>query len=105
MKKITTKEFLERLKELHEEGLEITKNKNADYSGIDDPFRNFKIVEDMGVATTEEGFMTRMCDKMSRIATLIHKKQNVKDESIKDTLLDLANYALILRVWLETKDG
>jgi len=103
MTNLTTKQFLKRLKELHNEALEITKNKNADYAGIDDPFKNFKIVEELGITSVEEGIMTRMCDKMSRISTLLKKKANVKDESIQDSLKDLSNYSLILSVYLENK--
>ena len=106
MKNITTKQFLKRLKKLYDEALEVAKNKNADYSGVDDPFKNFKIVEQLGITSVEVGIMTRMSDKMSRIATLLNKKENVKEESINDTLLDLSVYANILRIWLEeNKNG
>lgn len=42
--------------------------------------------------------IVRMEDKMNRIKSLIKKggDQKVTDESIKDTLLDLANYAIML---------
>lgn len=39
--------------------------------------------------------MVRMGDKMNRLESLANKKAMVKDESIKDTLLDLANYAIM----------
>lgn len=41
--------------------------------------------------------LTRMYDKLGRIENLLcnQQKTEVKDESIDDTLLDLANYALI----------
>ena len=37
----------------------------------------------------------RLGDKYQRFETLIRKEQEVKDESIRDTLIDLANYALM----------
>lgn len=42
----------------------------------------------------------RLSDKMNRIESLSQTKAKVKDESIEDTLLDLANYAIMTVVWL-----
>ena len=40
--------------------------------------------------------VTRMLDKMNRIVSLVTKdKQEVNDESLRDTLIDLANYAVM----------
>lgn len=85
--------------------VEITKAKNADYTGAgDDPFANFKIVQTFGCVNVEQGFFTRMCDKMSRISSFIEKGTlQVKDESVEDTLLDIANYAILFRGYLESK--
>ena len=44
--------------------------------------------------------IVRMSDKMNRLETLVAKKAQVKDESIKDTLLDLANYSVMTVMWL-----
>ena len=44
--------------------------------------------------------VVRLGDKMNRIGSLVTKKAEVKDESIKDTLLDLANYAIMTVMWL-----
>lgn len=44
--------------------------------------------------------VVRLGDKMNRIESLAVKKVEVKDESIKDTLLDLANYAIMTVMWL-----
>lgn len=47
--------------------------------------------------------VVRMGDKMNRIESLSKKEAEVKDESIKDTLLDLANYAIMAVMWLNRK--
>lgn len=47
--------------------------------------------------------IVRMGDKMNRIESLAIKQAEVKDESIKDTLLDLANYAIMTVMWLNDK--
>lgn len=44
--------------------------------------------------------IVRMGDKMNRLESLAVKRAEVKDESIKDTLLDLANYAIMTVMWL-----
>jgi len=82
----------------------ISKAKNADYTGgAADPFANFKAVEILGVST-EQGFLTRMMDKMKRIASFAEKGElQVKDESVTDTLRDLANYACLLAGYIESK--
>lgn len=78
--------------------------KNADYTnGQDDTFGNFKAVETLGIST-EVGFLTRMMDKMKRIASFTEKGElQVKDESVQDTLMDLANYACLLSAYIESK--
>jgi Domain of Unknown Function (DUF1599). len=43
-----------------------------------------------------EGVLVRMSDKWARINSLVkHGTSEVRDESIEDTLVDLANYAFI----------
>ena len=44
-----------------------------------------------------------MTDKLQRISNLLEKEAEVKDESILDTLQDLSNYSLILRVYIESR--
>ena len=43
-------------------------------------------------------------DKMNRLESLVNKKAMVKNESIKDTLLDLANYAIMTVMWLDKNE-
>jgi hypothetical protein len=83
----------------------ITAAKNADYTGTGtDPFANFSRVEAMGICSTEQGFLTRMLDKVSRIGSFVQKGTlAVKDESVEDTLLDLANYAILMAGYIKSK--
>jgi len=85
--------------------IRITKAKNSDYTGSSpDPFHNFKLVEEVGVCTTEQGFLTRMSDKFARIVSFTQKGELlVKDESVSDTLKDLANYSILFMGYLEDK--
>jgi hypothetical protein len=85
--------------------VEVTKAKNADYTGTsDDPFANFSRVENVGICTTEQGFLTRMFDKFSRITSFVQKGVLlVKDESVEDTLIDLANYCILMAGFIRSK--
>lgn len=65
----------------------LYEQKNYDYG---DSFHQTFLEEGMAMARI------RLGDKFSRFKTLTRAKdQKVKDESIRDTLLDLANYAIM----------
>lgn len=49
--------------------------------------------------------VVRLGDKMNRIESLTKKEAQVKDESVKDTLLDMANYAVMTVMWMDKKSG
>lgn len=87
--------------------IEITRRKNADYSGSSpDPFKNFKTVGFYDQSWILIGFVTRMTDKFSRIVSFIQKGiLLVKDESVEDTLLDLANYCILLAGYIRSMKG
>jgi hypothetical protein len=97
------KTFLKHLTQFYDANIEIAKKKNADYGGERDPFANFILCEELGITSTEKGILIRMTDKLSRIATLIDKPPKVKDESLDDTLKDLANYSAILYAYRKIK--
>lgn len=65
---------------------QIYEKKNADYG---DSFS--KTFDEFGLTASA----IRINDKNERFKQLIKKEAQVKDESIKDTLLDLANYAVL----------
>ena len=47
---------------------------------------------------------TRMLDKMNRIVSLVTKdQQKVNDESLRDTLIDIANYAVMTIMEIDKK--
>ena len=79
--------------EICKELTETYEKKNADYGN------SFEISLD------KHGLIAgivRMDDKMSRLISLNSKKeQHVMDESLRDTLMDLANYAIMSVMWLD----
>lgn len=97
---MTKDTFLKRMAEIYDANVEISRKKNADYASGDDPFGNFRISAAFGVPVSQ-AILVRMSDKMARIANLLQRPAQVADESILDSLSDLANYSVILRMWLE----
>lgn len=66
--------------------------------------------DSFGQSYKEEGMAMvriRLGDKFNRLKTLTRNpdKQNVMDESIKDTLIDLANYAIMTIVEMEAEEN
>jgi len=89
---IITMDRIEQLKAVHKEGLELFERKNADYG---DAFSTYGTV----------GVIVRMGDKISRLSSITNTGINlVEDEKIRDTLIDLHNYAAMAIMLLdETK--
>ena len=102
---MTKEEFFKEFELLTTSMLDVAKRKNADYTGVGvSPFSNFERVSQMGICSTEQGFLTRMTDKMSRIASFCAKGElQVKDESVEDTLKDLANYSILMLLYIKSK--
>ena len=65
----------------------VYKAKNRDYGmSVTDTYEKFGLTS----------FLVRLSDKLNRLISLDKRKEIlVKDEKIEDTLLDLANYAVI----------
>ena len=79
--------------EICQELTETYEKKNADYGNS------------FGNSLDKHGMIAgivRMDDKMSRLISLNSKnEQQVMDESLRDTLMDLANYAIMSVMWLD----
>lgn len=97
-------EYFEFAEDFFSRCIEISKKKNSDYTGGDtNPFANFQSVEQYHIKT-EQGFITRMNDKMMRIASFVKNGDlQVKDEAVEDTLNDLANYACLFAGYIKHK--
>jgi hypothetical protein len=85
------KKYLESFAGITKEMLELTTKKNNDYASDDDPFRNFRAFEELGI-------LVRLSDKFSRLRTALYDRKDmaVSDETVEDTILDLATYAVLL---------
>jgi len=80
---------VEQLKRIQEAALELFAKKNADYG---DAFAQFGII----------GVLMRIEDKIQRGLSITKRGvQLVQDEGLKDTLLDLHNYAAMALMLLD----
>ncbi len=93
---LTLTERNQKFEALTKRMFEIQDAKGRDYGEENDGLRNLRR---RGV----DGVVARMGDKMSRIEILAQpgREAAVKDESLDDTLLDLANYCLLLIILKE----
>lgn len=82
---------VKQLQNVQDEGRELFKKKNQDYG---DAFATYGTV----------GVLVRMGDKIQRLQSITSKGINlVEDEKIRDTLIDLHNYAAMAVMLLDEK--
>ena len=99
--RLTQTEYVERFEKIVKGLIDLTRSKNADYASAGDAFQNFRLIETLGSGVSlEQGIVVRMSDKFQRIVNLLKKKAVVSDESIQDTLHDLAVCSIILWIYL-----
>jgi len=99
MNRMKREEYLELHAKLCAEALELSLRKNHDYAGCDgnSPFANFERCELLGITTTTKGFLVRLTDKLSRLVEFSRSGTfAVRDESLRDTVLDVINYVCLL---------
>jgi hypothetical protein len=104
---MTRDELLKMHEIICEKGRSLMRKKNADYAGNEgkEPFANFTRVESMGICSTEQGFLVRMTDKMSRLSSFVESgKLAVENESFEDTIIDIVNYAVLMYSYLHDKN-
>lgn len=105
---MTRDELLMYHNDICKEARELMSLKNKDYAGNggETPFANFTRVESMGVCTTEQGFLVRLTDKMSRLSSFVESgKMHVADESFRDTIVDVINYMVLLSAYITDKES
>ena len=84
-----------RFRFITEEMFTLYSQKNADYG---DAFTQ---------SLDEDGLLVskiRMKDKLNRFSQLINNDALVNDESMRDTLIDLANYTVMTLMWLDENE-
>jgi hypothetical protein len=82
---------------------ELHDKKQEDYGRDSDPFANVRASEDFGVSPWV-GTMIRANDKMRRIQRFA-ERGSLANESVRDSLMDLAVYAIIALVLYDEQAG
>lgn len=82
-----------RFKQITNEMVNLYERKNSDYgSSIHDTYMKYGAV----------AYLVRMEDKINRVRSLTqNNNQKVEDEKIHDSLVDLANYSILMLLELE----
>jgi len=87
--KFTQQEKIERMRAIFDRCLEIAEEKGHDYAGEESAMSNF---DDFGW----RGIVVRISDKYHRLKNFCKQGiLKVKDEGIRDTFMDLINYAAL----------
>jgi len=83
---------VKQMNDVQNEALELFKKKNADYG---DSFATYGPI----------GVIVRMQDKINRLVSVSKKNVSfVKDESLRDTLIDLHNYSAMAIMLMDEKN-
>lgn len=90
------KEDVDRFKEITDKMFETFKAKNHDYgSSFSNLFKECGMTYAYG----------HMAEKLERVKSLMKDEANVKGEGMKDSLLDLANYAILTVMEIENNEN
>ena len=82
----------DRFKQITNEMVILYESKNNDYgNSIHDTYMKYGAV----------AYLVRMEDKINRVRSLTQSNNQKVDEKIKDTLVDLANYSILMLLELE----
>lgn len=101
-------ELIEYHEQICEEARELMRVKNHDYAGknTSSPWMNFERSEIMGLCKTEQAFMVRILDKVSRLITFIDAGElAVKGEGVHDSIVDIINYMVLFSAFCKDKEA
>lgn len=89
----------DRIREACDELCEILLAKNSNYGDTagEPPILAPWLEPDMAIRV-------RMSDKISRLRTLLTREQDKVGESLKDTFMDLAGYAVLMKIELDKEE-
>ena len=86
---------IEKFKKITAEMANLYEEKNRNYGNSFD-----KSLDEDGLLVSK----IRLGDKFNRFSSLLKQQsEGTKEESIKDTLIDLANYAIMSIMWMENQ--
>jgi hypothetical protein len=77
-------------------------SKGNDYAN-EDRLSNFKLAGSISGLSPELNCLSLIATKVARLGVLLNSKQEPNNESIQDSILDLANYSVLLGMILEDR--
>ena len=98
---MATQSFEQRFKELIDQEQVIHDAKRNDYTGKQDPLANYRFASALVGLSVEQGMLQRVAEKIFRLSVLLGgegQEQQVKDESIVDTCLDIAIISKLIAI-------
>ena len=81
---------------------EVLMAKGDDYADAD-RLSNFKKAGDICGLSAEQNCLSLIATKVARLGVLLNSKEAPKNESIKDSIIDLANYGALLYMIIAEK--
>ena len=88
-----------------EDMFDLFKRKQADYGPTNIGMGNRTINTDEDVEKSMIGLTVRMNDKIQRLMNLILDRKDPQNESVEDTLIDIANYAVMAQIVINKEWG
>ena len=84
---------------------QILLKKGGDYAKEIDVLSNFKLAGSICGLTAEQNCLSLIATKVARLGVLLYNTEKVpNNESIRDSILDLANYAVLLDMLVGEKE-
>jgi hypothetical protein len=74
---------------------DVLLNKGDDYANVD-RLSNFKMAGQIAGGNAQLNCLNLIATKVARLGVLLNSNDEPKNESINDSIMDLANYALLL---------
>ena len=81
---------------------EILFKKGNDYANTD-RLSNFKLAGSICQLKAEQNCLSLIATKVARLGVLLNSEKTPDNESIQDSVLDLANYSVLLSMILKDK--
>jgi len=76
---------------------EVIVRKGNDYAN-DDKLSNFKTAGPNAGLTPEQNCLSLISTKVARLGTLFNSKKSPSNEAVTDSVMDLANYSILLHM-------
>ncbi len=86
---------------------ELHRRKNDDYAAADNPFSNFDVSEyglRLFTNPRDQSFVWPIFTKLARLSTLLNSDKTPNNESVEDTMIDIAVYMLLWKADLKRRN-